>query len=75
MAEMYRDRTARLLELTVPSMLVVGETDMVAPPVVQERYRAATGRDAVTIMGAGHFPFVERPDEYVEQVAGFLAAH
>lgn len=74
MTEMYRDRTPRVAELTMPSMLVVGETDMVAPPVVQERYRAATGRDAVKIAGAGHFPFVEQPEAYVAAVASFLTA-
>lgn len=74
LAEMYRDQTPQLAELSVPSMLVAGETDMVAPPEVRERYRAATGREAVMIAGAGHFAFVEQPEAYVRQVAKALDA-
>lgn len=72
MMEMYRDRTPRLSDLTVPSMLLVGESDMVAPSAVRASYRAATGQDVVTVAEAGHFVFVEQPDEYVERVAEFL---
>lgn len=74
MTEMYRDRRPLLPHLAVPSMVVVGESDMVAPPVVLDDYRAATGGAVATIDGAGHFAFVERPDEYVEQVVRFMDA-
>lgn len=73
MAEMYRDQTPQLADLAVPSMLLVGESDMVAPPAVQERYRAATGDDVVTVPRSGHFAFVEQPAAYVERVAEFLS--
>lgn len=72
MTEMYRDQTPQLALLSVPSTLLVGESDMVAPPVVRERYRAATGNDVVTISDAGHFAFVEQPEEYVDRVVGAL---
>ncbi|MEJ1087343.1 alpha/beta hydrolase [Microbacterium sp. Mu-80] len=74
MAEMYRDQTLQLTQLTVPSTLLIGESDMVAPPVVRDVYRAATGHDVVTISDAGHFAFVEQPERYVDAVARFLDA-
>lgn len=72
MTEMYRDRRALLGGLAVPSTMIVGESDMVAPPSVRDDYRAATGGDVNVIPGAGHFAFVEQPAEYVAQVMRFM---
>ena len=72
MAEMYRDRRPSLASLTVPSVLIHGEDDMVAPPVMRAAYRASTGGEIVTIPGAGHFAFVEQPETYVDVVTRFL---
>ena len=72
MPAMYRDRTRRLSDLAVPSALIVGESDMVAPPGVRDRYRRATSGDVVTIADAGHFAFVEQPQRYADAVARFL---
>jgi len=74
LAELYIDRRPMLAELTMPSMMLVGETDMVAPPVVRDAYERATDGDVVTISRAGHFPFVEQPEAYVAAVAGFLGS-
>ncbi|WP_309127970.1 alpha/beta hydrolase [Microbacterium sp.] len=70
--EMYHDRRSSLSSLTVPSMLVVGESDMVAPPVVLDAYRAATGQEVVSVREAGHFTFVEQPEAYVDAVIRFV---
>lgn len=72
MAEMYRDRRPSLQRLAVPSRLIHGEVDLVVPPVVREAYREATGGDVVSIAAAGHFPFVEQPRAYVDEVMRFL---
>ncbi|OJU39995.1 MAG: hypothetical protein BGN97_14410 [Microbacterium sp. 69-10] len=72
MPEMYRDRRPSLASLTVPSVLIHGEDDLVAPPVVRDAYRTATGGDVVTIPDAGHFAFVEQPEAYVGAVMRFL---
>ncbi|MFD5224961.1 alpha/beta fold hydrolase [Microbacterium sp. NPDC058342] len=74
LGELYCDRRPELSALTVPSMIVRGEADMVAPPVVLEDYRAATGGEVVSIPQAGHFAFVEQPDAYVDQVLRFMSA-
>jgi proline iminopeptidase len=72
MTQMYRDRRPLLEALTVPSMMLVGESDMVAPPVVRDDYRAATGGDVCVVPDAGHFAFVEQPARYVAQVTRFV---
>lgn len=58
----------------MPSLLLLGETDLVAPPPVVERYRsdAQQGR-VVLIEKAGHFSFVEEPEAYVTAVREFAA--
>ncbi|GAB2522671.1 alpha/beta fold hydrolase [Paramicrobacterium agarici] len=72
--DMYRDRTPSLSSLSVPSVLLHGEGDLVAAPSVIEANRAATGGDVVTIPNAGHFSYIEQPRAYVEAVAGFMNA-
>lgn len=52
----------------------MGETDLVAPPPVVERYRSdAPHGKVVVIEGAGHFAFVERPMAYVAALRDFVA--
>ncbi|UJP11681.1 alpha/beta hydrolase [Microbacterium sp. KUDC0406] len=72
LADMYVDRLPQLPSLTMPSMLVHGDADLVAAPAIVDAYRAATGGPVATIANAGHFSFVERPTEYVDAVMGFL---
>ena len=72
MTQMYRDRRPLLAGLTRPTMMLVGESDMVAPPVVRDDYRALTGGEVSVVPGAGHFGFVEQPERYVEEVTRFV---
>ncbi|MDQ0613358.1 proline iminopeptidase [Microbacterium sp. W4I4] len=72
MTQMYRDRRPLLDGLSVPSMMIVGESDMVAPPVVRDDYRAATGSEVCVVPDAGHFAFIEQPETYVAQMTGFV---
>jgi len=72
LADMYVDRLPRLADLTMPSMLVHGEADLVAAPAIVADYRTATRGSVATIAEAGHFAFVERPSAYVDAVLGFL---
>ncbi len=73
-ADMYADRVPGLTNLEVPSLLVHGETDLVAPPSVVERYRRLVHapHGVATIPQAGHFAFAEQPERYVEAVADFV---
>ena len=69
---MYRDRTPELTQLQCRSLLFHGVADLVTPPSVIERYRKDTRGQLSTIDQAGHFAFVEQPDEYVRVVASFI---
>ncbi|WP_446664988.1 alpha/beta fold hydrolase [Flexivirga sp. B27] len=71
-ADMYEDRTLELSQLHCPSLLIHGVADLVAPPSVIETYRRDTGEAVTTIEQAGHFAFVEQPDEYARAVASFV---
>ena len=72
LTEMYDDRVPRLADLTVPALLVRGSEDMVAPPDVVADYRRAGIGEVHTFDGAGHFPFIERPEDYAAVVADFV---
>ncbi|MGB3374624.1 MAG: alpha/beta hydrolase [Microbacterium sp.] len=72
MPSMYQDRRPGLGGLTLPSMMIVGESDMVAAPVVRDDYRQATSADVHVVPGAGHFAFVEQPEQYVAEVVRFV---
>lgn len=66
---------SRLVEVTVPVLGIVGEEDsadhhrMTHSAVNTVR----DGRGVATIAGAGHYPNLERPEEWARIVDGFLA--
>lgn len=70
--DMYRDRTGELRDLRPPSMVIHGIADLVTPPSVIDRYRRDTTGSVVSLERAGHFAFIEQPDEYVVNVARFI---
>lgn len=75
LAELYEDRLprlARLAALGVPSLLIRGESDLVAPPSVVRAFVASGAGRVHTIAGAGHFPFAEQPGEYADAVSAFV---
>lgn len=73
-ADVYRDRTPLLAELTCPSTLFVGARDLVCPPAIIDAYRADTGSDVVVFERSGHFAYIEQPDEYADQLAEVVLA-
>ncbi|MEX1176358.1 MAG: alpha/beta hydrolase [Mycobacterium sp.] len=58
-----------------PTLLVWGTRDPVLPwPVDGRRARAALRfAETVTLIGAGHQPFIERPAEFLDRIAPFLS--
>lgn len=67
------DRRAALPEIHVPTLLVAGEHDRVAPPaVMQDMAQALQGSCNVTLRGAGHLPPLEQPDAFDEVLLDFL---
>jgi len=68
------DRRADLGRIAVPTLLVCGERDALAPPRTMARMRdAIPGARLVVLPGAGHLAHLEYPAAFNAAVGGFLA--
>ena len=77
-ADAYRrfDSLDRLAGITVPTLVVVGEQDLLTPPwIAREVAEAIPGARFEVIRGEGssHVVPIERPDEFNRLVSGFLS--
>jgi pimeloyl-ACP methyl ester carboxylesterase len=64
----------RLHRVDAPARVIWGESDGLAPPAYGKRLAEALPHAAFeTIVGAGHFPHIEQPDELAVRVARFMA--
>jgi pimeloyl-ACP methyl ester carboxylesterase len=69
------DSTGFLHEISIPTLVVVGERDALTPPADSEAIAAAIpGARLVTIAGAGHLTPMERPKAVSEALAEFFGA-
>lgn len=67
------DSTSVLPSIHCPTLILVGEQDVVTPPAVsRDIQRAIPGSDLVVIPGAGHLSSLERPDAFNAALAPFL---
>ena len=65
----------RLARAWVPALIVWGEHDRLVPPAHAHAYAASLPDARVTIIpGAGHYPYLEAPQHFGEQVTRFLEA-
>jgi 3-oxoadipate enol-lactonase len=63
----------RLGEISVPTLVLVGELDVTDIHLLADRLeREIPGARRATIEGAAHVPSMERPDEFDRLVLGFL---
>src|SRR6185437_2894365 len=63
----------RLSEISVPTLVLVGELDRPEMLEIAKRLEAEIpGARRETIAGAAHVPSMERPDEFDRLVLGFL---
>lgn len=61
--------------LTLPTLVIAGDRDGSTPPdLVRETADLIRGSRFQLIRGAGHLPFVEKPDDYAQAITGFLGA-
>jgi pimeloyl-ACP methyl ester carboxylesterase len=68
------DSTALLGSIHVPALVVVGEEDVITPPVLsEEMHREIAGSELVRIPAAGHLASLEQPGSFNSAVAAFLA--
>lgn len=68
------DRRAQLAAVRVPTLLVAGGDDRVAPAAVMERMaQKIPGTEFVLLEGCGHLGPMDQPGPFNEALAGFLA--
>jgi pimeloyl-ACP methyl ester carboxylesterase len=68
------DATPLLQTIRCPSLILVGEEDVITPPELSEQMRSAiAGSELVRIPEAGHLSSVEQPDAFNGAVTRFLA--
>lgn len=70
------DHRASLPDIAVPVLVINGEGDRRAPlAVAQAIHQAIPGSELQIVAGAGHLPYLERPQVFNEAVRTFLAKH
>ena len=67
------DLMAALGEVAVPTLILYGQDELGASIGGDAIAEAIPGAQRVTIPAAGHFPFVEQPEAFLEAVRAFLA--
>jgi 3-oxoadipate enol-lactonase len=69
------DSTPQLSKISVPTLLLVGEEDVLTPPADAAAMRASITRAfLVDIPGAGHLSNLEAPDDFTAALTDFLVA-
>jgi 3-oxoadipate enol-lactonase len=69
-----RDQTDLLSSIAVPTLVVVGESDVLAPVDVAEAMaRAIPGSRLEIVPGAGHVANLENPEVFNRALSGFLS--
>ena len=64
---------ARLHRIDVPTLVLWGESDRIVTPEYGQAYAAAIpGARFQLIPAAGHYPYLEQPEGFVDAVDGFL---
>lgn len=62
-----------LHRISVPTFILWGDSDRVIPPQYADALHAAIAGSTVTLLpGCGHVPAVEKPDEFVGAICGFI---
>jgi pimeloyl-ACP methyl ester carboxylesterase len=74
-ALVHHDSADRIGAIAAPTLVTVGELDLVLPPRFSEAIvERIAGSRLVVVPGAGHQPFQEQPDEYNRLLADFWAS-
>lgn len=77
-ADLAHDTADRLGDIAAPTLVIVGEQDLLTPPWQAEKVaKAIPGAqfELLTGPGASHAVHIERPDDVVRLVTGFLDRH
>ena len=69
-----RDATASLAEVRAPTLIITGADDLLCPPKWGDVLEAGIpGARRVVLPRCGHFPMIERPDDYGNLLHEFVA--
>jgi pimeloyl-ACP methyl ester carboxylesterase len=69
----YKDAMARAAEIKCPTVLVLGDGDLMTPPTKGKALAAAIpNAKAMVIPHCGHFMMVERPDETLDALKPYV---
>jgi pimeloyl-ACP methyl ester carboxylesterase len=66
-------RAGQLAELDVPTLVLVGEHDLLLREPSEQLAAAVPGARLVVVPGAGHSPQIEAPEVWFAAVSTFLA--
>jgi 3-oxoadipate enol-lactonase len=70
------DRRERLAQIRVPTLLVAGSDDKVAPASVMERMKGKIpDAELVVLQGCGHLGPMDQPQEFNDALLAFLRRH
>jgi proline iminopeptidase len=71
------DTRARLREIALPTLLVGGDDDWITPAqrTVERLHTGIRDSKLAVIPECGHFPMIERPARFLDEVRGFVATH
>lgn len=77
-ADLVHDTTGRLGDISAPTLVIVGEQDLLTPPWQAKKVADAIPGaqfELLTGPGSSHGVHIERPDDVVRLVTGFLDRH
>ncbi len=57
---------------TLPALLIRGECDYIVPEVADQYKTVFTNINVLNLSGAGHIPYLEKPDLFTEALLSFL---
>lgn len=67
------DLATFLPALTIPTLIIVGEDDFICPPSAAEYLHSQITRSKLlVIQNAGHFPWLEQPQQFFDGIETFL---
>lgn len=71
----FIDLTDDLQKLRIPTLIIHGESDAIPLNTAQEIATAIKGAKLVVQKQCGHFPYIEKPEEWLAIVEEFLSNH
>ncbi len=68
------DVSAGVDKITVPTLIIAGEDDIVDPPqrLEAEVHAVISGSEMVTVSGVGHLSMLQKPDTIAEHIRAFV---